>query len=129
LKLVERGFNVILLAHATSCNVPNPNGPDYQEYRPALQSAQKANNMLAVTQKCVHGIFFLTSLKEYVKVDPTKKRSRTIVSANERIVGVQTETWYLAKNWFGLREHIEQGDTPAKTFKNILAAGVPVSGT
>lgn len=119
LRIIEMGKNVILLAHATMVNVPNPAGPDFQEFRPQLQYSKNSTCVLGVVSKAVHAILFLTSLKEFEKVDPTKKRSRTIVGSLTHIIGVCSDNWFLAKNTYGLREHILQGDSPEETWKNL----------
>ena len=114
---VAKGYNVVLLCHASMVNVPNPYGPDYKEYRPSLQFAQNAVSILGSTSKCVHAILFMTELKEYGKADAEKKKSRTIVSSASRIIGTAPENWFLAKNWHGITEHIEQGSTAAETWQ------------
>lgn len=119
LALVEKGYNVVLLCHATATTVPNATGPDYQEWRPTLQSAKAASNILALTTRCVHNILFLYNSQEFGKADESKKKSRSIVKDFHRMVGCTTSTWFMAKNWLGLREDIPAGDSPAETFANL----------
>ncbi len=121
LALVEKGFNVVLLCHATATTVPNPTGPDYQEWRPTLQSAKAASNILALTTRCVHNILFLYNSQEFGKADESKKKSRTVVKQFHRMVGCTTSTWFMAKNWLGLQEDIPAGDSPAQTFAAITS--------
>lgn len=125
LALVEKGYNVVLLCHATATTVPNPTGPDYQEWRPTLQAAKAASNILALTTRCVHNILFLYNSHEFGKANETQKKSRNIVKNFTRMVGCTTSTWFMAKNWLGLREDIPAGDTPAATFAAITSV-VPI---
>lgn len=119
LALVEKGYNVVLLCHATATTVPNATGPDYQEWRPTLQSAKAASNILALTTRCVHNILFLYNSHEFGKANEAQKKSRTIVKDFHRMVGCTTSTWFMAKNWLGLTEDIPAGSTPRETFQAI----------
>jgi hypothetical protein len=119
--IVAKGYNVLILSHASMVNVPNPSGPDYKEFRPALQMSQNAVSILGATSKCCHAILFMTDLKEYGKAEPDKKRSRKIVESISRIIGTTAETWFLAKNWHALTEHIEQGTTADETWSKLNA--------
>jgi hypothetical protein len=54
--------------------------------------------------------------QEFTTDKGTRKRT---VTSSERFIGVQSETWYTAKNWDNIQEPIICGDSAAKTFAAI----------
>jgi hypothetical protein len=110
-RCVAKGYNIILLAHSSLNNEPNPAGPDFQMYSPDLDK-----RIWNFTKKAVQGVLFMgrcQSLK--------KDKMKTKVSAEHRFIGINRETWYEAKNWFNLQEPIDVGASAAETWDNINA--------
>lgn len=106
-----KGLNVILLAHSTIKTVENPNGPDFEIVQPHL-----CNPVWSYTSKALQGIFFLGKRRRF----QTDKAGKVTVSGLTRFIGVETSTWYTAKNWFNLHDEIEAGESPAESYKNFM---------
>jgi len=113
-RIVAKGFNVILLAHTKLQTEPNPAGPEVKMYTPDLDA-----RIWGFTKKAVQGTLFLGKNRSFRKDSSTKK---TVVSAEERFVGVNNTTWYEAKNWFDLQDDIEVGSSAKETWNNIATA-------
>lgn len=108
---VSNGLNVVMLGHSALRLQTNPNGPDYNVFSPELQK-----QVFLYTNKVLHHLWFMGRYQEFVTDKGTKKRT---VTSSERFIGVQTETWYTAKNWDNIQEPIICGDSAAKTFAAI----------
>jgi hypothetical protein len=113
-RIVAKGYNVILLAHTKLQTEPNPAGPETKMYTPDLDA-----RIWGFTKKAVQGTLFLGKDRNYRKDKSTKK---TVVSSEERFVGVNNTTWYEAKNWFDLQDNIEAGSSAKETWNNIATA-------
>lgn len=111
LSCVEAGYNVVLLAHAKSVTIKNPNGPDYQVYQPDL-----ASRIFTSTNKVVQYMLFLGRQPEFETEKGTKKRT---VKTNDRFIGTMNETWYAAKNWDNLQDPIFCGSSAKETYANL----------
>ena len=108
--IVAKGYNIILLAHSTLQNIPNPSGQDYQIYSPDLDK-----RIWNETKKSLQGIFFMGRSQSLKKDD----KRRTKVTAEHRFIGVSRDTWFEAKNWFNSSEPVEVGNTPKETWENL----------
>ena len=108
--IVAKGYNIILLAHSTLQNIPNPSGQDYQIYSPDLDK-----RIWNETKKTLQGIFFMGRSQSLKKDD----KRRTKVTAEHRFIGVSRDTWFEAKNWFNSSEPVEVGNTPKETWENL----------
>lgn len=109
-----KGLNVILLAHSAIKTVENPNGPDYEIIQPQLN-----NSTWSYTSKALQGVFFLGKKRTFTTDPKTKKIS---VSGLSRFIGVETSTWYTAKNWYNLHDEIPAGESPAQSYANFTKA-------
>jgi hypothetical protein len=112
--IVADGKDVILLAHSTLANQPNPSGPDFQIYSPDLDK-----RIWNFTKKSVHGILYMGIDRQFTKDVKTKK---TKVKTQDKFIGVVNESWYEAKNWFDVQEDIECGSSAKETWSNIASA-------
>jgi hypothetical protein len=108
---VGNGLNVVMLGHSALRLQANPNGPDYNVFSPELQK-----QVFLYTNKVLHHLWFMGRYQEFTTEKGTRKRT---VTSSERFIGVQTETWYTAKNWDNIQEPIICGDSAAKTFAAI----------
>ena len=113
LKLVRKGFNVILLAHSAYRTVDNPIGPDFQQYEPQLYKW-----IWSFTKKKLHGVYFLGQSVN-VAIDEKTKKKKTL--GDRRFVGIGPSTYFIAKSWITPtgESEIECGETAAETFKNL----------
>lgn len=109
-----KGYNVILLAHSTSKTVTNLDGPDYEIYQPQL-----TNKVWDYTSKDLSDCMFLGKRMQFITDQKTKKRS---VVGQERFIGVESSTWYVAKNWENRHDEIEAGSSPAESYTNLMSA-------
>jgi len=108
---VGKGYNVVLLGHSALRLQANPNGPDYNVFSPELQ-----NKIFIYTNKVLHHMWFMGRYQEFQTEKGTRKR--TVVNS-ERFIGVQTETWYQAKNWDNIQDPIICGASAAETYTNL----------
>lgn len=83
------GRNVILIAHDTVGNVPNPTGDDFKRYQPRLQS-QSNGNILAKTKEWADHVLFINY--DMVVKDGKAKGEGT------RTIYVNETPSYMAKN-------------------------------
>jgi hypothetical protein len=109
-RIVAKGYNIILLAHSTLQNEPNPAGADFQIFAPDLDK-----RIWNETKKSVQGVLFMGRCQSLKK----DEKRKTKVSAEHRFIGVARETWYEAKNWFNLDEPIDVGSTAKETWDNL----------
>lgn len=112
--IVAKGYNVVLLAHSTIKNEPNPSGPQYQIFTVDLD-----RRIWDYTKKAAQGILFLGTHRSFSVEKATKK---TKVTARDRFIGVTNQTWYDAKNWYNLQDEIDVGSSAKETYNNLASA-------
>jgi hypothetical protein len=116
LEIVAKGYNVVLIAHSTFKPVNNPNGPDYDQYRPELDK-----NIWKYTSKDLHGVFFLGQ-EIMVSIDQKTKKKNTV--GDRRFIGLSPTTYYTAKSWCtpeGMNE-IDCGESAKETWSKLKEA-------
>lgn len=116
LEIVAKGYNVVLIAHSTYKPVNNPNGPDYDQYRPELDK-----NIWKYTSKDLHGVFFLGQ-EIMVSIDQKTKKKSTV--GDRRFIGLSPTTYYTAKSWCtpeGMTE-IDCGESAKETWSKLKEA-------
>jgi hypothetical protein len=116
LEIVAKGFNVVLIAHSTFKPVNNPNGPDYDQYRPELDK-----NIWKYTSKDLHGVFFMGQ-EILVSIDQKTKKKNTV--GERRFIGLSPTTYYTAKSWCtpeGMTE-IDCGESAKETWSKLKEA-------
>jgi AAA domain-containing protein len=94
-----RGMEIILLAHATMKNVPNPNGPDYARYECKLQKSA------AALLKEWTDVNLFAAHEEYVLKAKGENRAKATVTGKRVIHTVRSAGWD-AKNRYGLPEEL-----------------------
>ena len=113
-KLTSAGYNVILICHSTTMNVPNHGGTDYEAFAPALIKGAKKENVYDYTMKTVSAILYFGRHTMLTTSDNKKK-----VSSQYGFIGVRDQGWYKAKNWYNLKDEIEAGDSAESTWYNL----------
>jgi AAA domain len=115
LKIVRKGYNVILLAHSVYRQVDNPVGPDFQQYEPQLFS-----RIWSFTKKKLHGVYFMGQMVN-VTIDEKTKKKKTL--GDRRFIGISPSTYYIAKSWVTPtgESEIDCGENAAETYKNLCA--------
>lgn len=113
-KAVARGLNVVMLAHSSVKNMPNPSGLPVESHTPDLDK-----RIWNFTKKAAHAILFMGESFSHTTDKATRKAKAT---GSERFIGVGHNTFYEAKNWMNLSEDIEVGTSAKETYNNLKTA-------
>jgi DNA polymerase III delta prime subunit len=120
--LTSAGYNVILLAHSKTFSEPNPGGDDYLCYTPSLHKGGKQDGIYEYTTKTCSAIMYMgTHTRAEAENAGRKPRpgQKKKVKTHYGFIGVRGEGWFVAKNWFNLRNDIDMGDNAAETWANL----------
>ena len=115
-KLTTAGYNVILICHSTTMAVPNHGGSDFECYAPALIKGAKKENTYDYTLKTCSAVLYFGQHTAVSTRDNTRK-----VSAQYGFIGTRGTGWYVAKNWYNLKDEIDCGESAAETWTNLTA--------
>ena len=96
------GVNVVVLAHTTIRQEPNPDGPDYSRFVPAADKA-----VWEITSRWAQGTLYYNYYVE-PKIDPKQGMRKKVKADDDRrmIYTVYSPAWE-AKNRFGLESVID----------------------
>ena len=108
------GRNVILLGHSMVKPFKNPEGPDWDHYRPKLEA-----EIWDATHRWAQAVFFLNKV---VQVDKSGTRNKAKAGTERRVIYTEGEGAYDAKNRMGLPPIIDMGDSGEESFQNFLEA-------
>ena len=120
--LTAAGYNVILLAHSKTFSEPNPGGDDFLCYTPSLHKGGKQDSIYEYTTKTCSAIFYMgTHTRAEAENAGRKSRpgEKKKVKTHYGFIGVRSEGWFVAKNWFNLRNDIPIGDDATETWANL----------
>lgn len=106
----ERGMSIIWLAHSRVKNFKNPEGPDFDRYKPDVHE-----KTWEVTHKWAEMILFLN----YVTVVDKDGKAQ---GGQERVMFTVHHPAYDAKNRHGLPDTIDMGSTGAEAWKSLADA-------
>ena len=116
--IVSKGYNIALIGHSNLRLQVNPNGIDYNLYNIELNT-----KILSNTNKVIHHIWFFGREQIFHTEQGTKKKK---VLSNDRFIGINTTTWYTAKNWDNIQNPIECGNSPQESYAN-LTKQIPIN--
>lgn len=109
--IVRKGYNIVLIGHSNLRLQVNPNGVDFNLYNIELTP-----KVLTYTNKIIHHIWFFGREQIFHTEQGTKKKK---VLSNDRFIGMNTTTWYTAKNWNNIQDPIDCGRSPKETYTNL----------
>ena len=116
--IIRKGYNIVLIGHSNLRLQVNPNGVDFNLYNIELTP-----KILTYTNKIIHHIWFFGREQIFHTEQGTKKKK---VLSNDRFIGMNTTTWYTAKNWNNIQNPIECGNSPQETYAN-LTKQIPIN--
>ena len=115
-RLREKGIACLLLCHATVERYPNPEGPDYDRYQPALNRKHTWSATAKWADMILFGCLDTTVTKE------AKAATKGKATGGEtRIIRTEAGAAYVAKNRHGLPNEIECGTSAKQAWENFQA--------
>lgn len=110
----RNGVNVVILAHTTIRQEPNPDGPDYSRFVPAADKA-----VWEITSRWAQATFFYNF---YAEPRKEKGETRTKVKADDdrRFIYTTYSPAWEAKNRYGLTPQIDASGSSEEAYKALL---------
>jgi hypothetical protein len=111
--VVDSGINVVVIAHATVKNRPNPIGLDWEAYTPYLDK-----EIWAQTHRVFPIVLFYNFAQTVQKESKNKMaKAKVDVESERRIIYTTRSPAWEAKNLYGLPDIILAGESPEESYQ------------
>ena len=116
----DKGMSILLLSHASVERYPNPEGPDYDRFQPALNR----KHTWSATAKWLDLILY-GCLETFVEKENKIAAKGKATGGVTRLIKTEASAAYVAKNRHNLPAEIECGTSPQEAWNNFTAAFQP----
>jgi DNA polymerase III delta prime subunit len=111
--VVDAGINVVVIAHSTIKNRPNPEGIDWEAYTPYLDK-----EIWAQTHRVFPIVLFYNFAQTVQKESKNKMaKAKVDVESERRIIYTTRSPAWEAKNLYGLPDIILAGESPEESYQ------------